>query len=121
MEQSLLIVLIVGRTEGLSWEIEQLARRGHLKNVVFVMPPTKGPDLLQRWTCLRDHVGGLTVDPTEAELRRIRAILLPNHLESASRPLCILSEARDDWSFEAALDAAAGIVTAYNLRSPEVS
>jgi len=92
-----------------------------MKKVVFVMPPSTGSDLLRRWTYLRDHVGGLTVDPTEAELRHIRAILLPDHLESASRPLCILSEVRGDWSYEVTLDTAAGIVIANNLRSPAVS
>jgi hypothetical protein len=47
MDQALLIVVILGRTPWLRWEIEQILSRGHLNKAVFLLPP--GTSRPARW------------------------------------------------------------------------
>ncbi len=124
MEQALLIVVVLGRTEGLSWEIGQLVRSGLTQKLVFLLPPVDGSDFLARWGCLRDHFEGMQAGPSKVDLRRARAVLPPGWHEPGSPPLVILAEDRDDWSYETALGTAATLVTARegteSLRLPPV-
>ena len=55
------IVLAIGATEGLEWEVDALAREGHLARTVFVVPPLAADQVEARWTATRhtlDHAHG---------------------------------------------------------------
>ena len=43
------IVVIIGATEGLHWEVAQLITGGHMDRVVFVFPPVTEDVLHERW------------------------------------------------------------------------
>ncbi|MGH3913359.1 MAG: hypothetical protein ACRDTC_08115, partial [Pseudonocardiaceae bacterium] len=49
MYQSGAIVVTVGRSRGLEWEIQQLIRTGSWRKVVFVFPPVNAEGILERW------------------------------------------------------------------------
>ena len=55
------IVLAIGATGGLEWEVDALAREGHLARTVFVVPPLAAEEVEVRWTATRhalDHAHG---------------------------------------------------------------
>jgi hypothetical protein len=39
MEESILIVLVVGKSDSLAWEIEQIRRHNYLTKTIFIFPP----------------------------------------------------------------------------------
>lgn len=59
IDESSLIVLVLGKTAGLGWEISTLKDRGAWHKALFVLPPTNEPDLYERWSTFHSHV-----DPT---------------------------------------------------------
>lgn len=50
MEDAHAIVMVVGKTEGLAWEIDRVARHGHLDKTVLITPPVGDDDVRERWT-----------------------------------------------------------------------
>ena len=44
-----LIVLTVGRTEGVQWEVEQIRRLGLWPKVILLFPPVSDDELAIRW------------------------------------------------------------------------
>ena len=47
------IAVIIGKTPGLEWEIDTIARHGHLDKTIFLVPPGTADDQRRRWdiTC----------------------------------------------------------------------
>ncbi len=71
MAQAGLILLTIGTTEGLAYEVSQVVARGHLARTVFVFPPVGGVELGQRWSHVwyelrraGADVGPLAADPS---------------------------------------------------------
>jgi hypothetical protein len=84
------IVLAIGATGGLEWEVDALARQGHLARTVFVVPPVAVDEVEARWMATRHaldqahgqlfvapvHVAGtvtIRVDPRNGEVSATRA------------------------------------------------
>jgi hypothetical protein len=60
MYQSGAIVVTVGRSRGIEWEMQELIHKGAWRKVVFVFPPVDATDILRRWekvAPLLHHVG----------------------------------------------------------------
>ncbi|MGH3569332.1 MAG: hypothetical protein ACRDRH_25575 [Pseudonocardia sp.] len=49
MSQSTAIVVTVGRSRGLEWEIQELIRTSSWRKVIFVFPPVGATEILNRW------------------------------------------------------------------------
>jgi hypothetical protein len=52
MYQSGVIVVTVGRSRGLEWEIQELISTGSWRKVIFVFPPVNAMGILERWEAL---------------------------------------------------------------------
>ena len=111
MASAALIVLVAGRSEGLAWELETIVRRGFIGKMVIVFPPpawqTSGDgvaELPARWSALCDTAQevGLAL-PRDIEPVRTWAVLLPG----TGNAVAITCSAKDDWTYETVLDAAA--------------
>ena len=50
------VVVVLGRSEGLVWELNQIVRLGALGKTIFVLPPVKRPGLQKRWLALAGAV-----------------------------------------------------------------
>jgi len=63
------IVLAVGDTPGLAWEVGEIVRSGHLPKTHFIVPPADRAAVVERWaaTCDAIHraVGRLVVPPVD--------------------------------------------------------
>jgi hypothetical protein len=57
VEQSLLVVIIVHKTDGLRWEIAQLGESGSLRKCLFVVPPLAPVEANERWRGLWENSG----------------------------------------------------------------
>ena len=107
MTEADIIVVVLGRTEGLAWEITKLTELGLLSNLIFVLPPISEATLRIRWNYLcdvfdknKEEKGGIKL-PHDADLRRLRAIIYPG----TDKIVGITAEKRDDWTYETVIDA----------------
>lgn len=98
------VVVVLGRTRGLAWEMGEVRRAAALPKVVLVVPPVRREELAERWRVfdelaaqagwpvvpldVRDGALTLTVDAGSGAWRSFRA------------PLA------DEWAYEVAVDAA---------------
>lgn len=100
IDGSILIVVTVGRTEALSWEMGQLRARGALNRSIFLIPPTTLADERARLHALARNLGidAALLDHAQSGLEVI-AIVVP----SLDHPTIITSVAPDDVSFEEAI------------------
>ena len=100
-----LIVLSIGRTQALGWEVERLKQLGALERTVFVIPPVETQDIRARLTIL---AGMLDIDPGlldhQAVGMEVLAVVVPN----GRHPALIVSGVRDDVSYDLAMRNAAG-------------
>jgi hypothetical protein len=53
MRHASIIVLALGRTESLQWELERLAASNLLSRTIVAVPPVKPDEVTQRWATLR--------------------------------------------------------------------
>jgi hypothetical protein len=109
MQRSWMIAAIPGATEGIGWEMNTIVSLGFLPKLVLVLPPTKPVDLRARWEILRSGTLGAIL-PQQIDLSLMRAIVFPK-----GRPVCINGTESNDWTYEAALDEAALVITAQRL------
>jgi hypothetical protein len=102
-----LIVIVLGRTEGLAWELGKLIELRLVRKLVVLFPPISVGELHLRWDALRVHAehAGLAV-PHSIELQGTRAIVFV----APQRAHAIVSKKADDWTYETVLDAAAELV-----------
>jgi hypothetical protein len=99
MTNAALIVVTIGATPGLAWELDTLASSNHLSRTIFVFPPLPADELRQRWNfvtvALRQagtEIGPLGVDPGST----LYAIPGP-------RSLAVIGDRRDEASYQAGL------------------
>jgi hypothetical protein len=105
MAQASIIVLVVGRTEGLNWELGKLIELGLIRKLVLLLPPVPMSELRTRWDNLCDRVSemrGMSL-PRDIDLERARAVVFPTREDVR----IITADKQDDWTYEAVLDAAA--------------
>jgi hypothetical protein len=114
MAQASTIVLAVGRTEGLIWELDTLIKLDLTRKLVLLLPPVQTSDLRPRWDYLRQHATESGVElPEDIDLERARAIVFP----PGRTAYVITADERDDWAYEAALDAAEELIRQWDTSS----
>jgi hypothetical protein len=82
MREALLVVAVAGLTAGLRWELEAIARDGHLSKLLILMPQS---DREQRWAVIRQELQGLS---GLGDMPRVA----PNGL------LCLYATREGDWA-----------------------
>jgi hypothetical protein len=108
MNESSMIALVVGRTEGLGWELNTIIRASLLARLVLVLPPLASTvEIEQRWAATRRvaTAAGLHL-PSQIDSYRVRAIAFSHH--GATR--LVTTDQRNDWAYETALDAAIELI-----------
>lgn len=104
-DEAVVICLMVGKTQGLSWEMNHVASNGLLHKTVFVVPPVGGPERRERLRILADSY---SLDPDVfdpgTKSRDVLAFCWPL---GWSRPLVFSSTAADDISYDIALERCA--------------
>jgi hypothetical protein len=105
MQPAQLVMIVLGRTEGLQWEITTLADLGLLDRTILIVPPDR--NVRPRWAMF------------EAAVRAAgHAVVAPPHLEKtlviapAVGPTAIAFESRSrgEWDYEVALAAALDVL-----------
>jgi hypothetical protein len=104
MKQSGVIVVTVGRSRGLEWEMQELIHSGSWRKAVFVVPPAPGKDLLERWAKLasllqNSGLRGIGLPPASYWL-----LAMTFTAEAEGRYYC--AEYPNAWSYKAAIVAA---------------
>jgi hypothetical protein len=102
MHRSAAIVVAPGLTEGLDWEIGQIAARGHIDKSIFLFPPS--PSGLERFKRLITLLGAEPQARTLAEVR-VKNLLAVCHLADAGW-LAVTAEYATPGVYEAVTDAA---------------
>ena len=104
------IVVILGATEGLEWEVGRIAADGHLDRCLFVFPPVPADVLAQRWgatrAALRSSLGPSAVPDLPLPADRI----LVATVEAPLRCRVAVADVRDEATYRAAVDQAMGTV-----------
>jgi hypothetical protein len=68
MDQAQLVVVVMGASEGVVFEYEQLATRRAVEKVVLVIPPYDRQQLQESWDrFVRHALGGLAVAPPDLD------------------------------------------------------
>lgn len=102
-----LVVVSVGRTPALSWEIGEIRRQGALGRTVFVIPPVSQGDRRARLHLLaaRLEISPGLLDHEEPGLE-VLSVVVPD----GRRPTLVTSGVRDDTSYDLALRTAVAIL-----------
>jgi hypothetical protein len=99
------IVVGVGSTEGLIWELDLLAESGLLDRTILVFPPLDAADLATRWWFTARHLGPALRCPPDL------TPVLGNALVAVVDPdgdlVLIVSNERDEGAYRVALRRAA--------------
>lgn len=98
MHESTLIVLMLGSSQGLAWELLRAHRLRLLRKLVLIFPPAENLD--QRWRALLSHTdaAGLVVLPDDLDVSRVVAL----GWDVDERPVA-LEGPRTEWAYETAL------------------
>jgi hypothetical protein len=104
MHDARLIVLMLGRTEGLAWELLRAHRLDQLRKLILLFPPAS--DLELRWLTLRtrDVVASASLLPDLPDPTRILALVWGENGQSVA-----LEGPRTEWAYEAAIRISADI------------
>jgi hypothetical protein len=104
MEDAALVVIAIGSTDGLLWELEAATRNGHLDRVLLVVPPDDDDSIDARWRATVRAIaeaGGPTIfAPVDAG-----EILVARLGRDGLREV-IVADRRDEYSYVAALERA---------------
>jgi hypothetical protein len=104
MHDAALVVIAIGSTEGLSWEIETATRDRLLDRVLLLVPPDEEETLRLRWRATADAIrasGGPIVDsPVDP------AAILVAQLSADGLRRLVVADRRDEHTYAVAVDAA---------------
>jgi hypothetical protein len=98
---SSMVVLILGRTQGVLWEIQKLVASNLLARTLIIFPPIQGDELRNRWTTVSRECGTATaseVIPIDTTL-----LILPS---GNGEPLCVTGKRRRSYYYREALRVA---------------
>lgn len=104
MHQAALIVIAVGSTPGLLWEIATATHQGLLDRVLLLIPPDREDVLRSRWQATAEAVkaaGGPSLDPPGDPAEFLIAQLSAHGLRHVA-----VADRRDEYAYVAALDQA---------------
>ena len=98
IQAAAIVVLIIGTSQGLAWELARLRDLAQLHKLILLFPPAD--DVVNRWVTLigRDQASGLPILPGEIRPEATLALIYADDLT----PLVIEAK-RDEWSYETAL------------------
>jgi hypothetical protein len=97
IEESALVVVVLGQTEGLFWEYEQLARRR--VSVLAILPPSDANILVDRW----QHFAAIYPPALAIPLEEVTSELpLLVEFHADHEPLIVSGQPRDERSYELA-------------------
>jgi len=101
MRDSRAIVMTIGATEGLRWEVERVAAAEHIAKTIFVFPPLDKASLRDRWEFTADalRTAGVDAPPLALDVATVlTAVLGPAGWRVA------VADTRDDATYRAAID-----------------
>jgi hypothetical protein len=102
------VVVVLGRTEGLAWELQCLARLNATGKLLLVLPPAAEPERRMRGHAFGEIAtrAGLPQLPPDSVDAGLAAVLSPDG--TGWRTFC--GRNRDEWSYEVALETAVMIL-----------
>lgn len=104
-EQSTMIAMTLGRSEGLVWEMRRLATTGMLHKTVFLVPPLPRQERQARLAVLSRELG--ISWPTLDDRGTHRVVLAVCEPLLAPRPVVVVSRGPDDISYDVAIETCA--------------
>ncbi len=107
LEQCGAVVVILGVTEALGWEIEQIIQRRYLHKALFVLPPVGKGQLQKRCERLDHHLRARTGKPLPQPEQLSETLLIGFHRSQA--PFLITARDRLPFSYRVAFATAAQI------------
>ena len=105
MEQSQRIVVILGRTPWVRWELDQIVARGHIEKTIVMPTAASREDLEARWAILSASLAGTPWSTGLAAVREI-AEVRTLHFASGGRVCCTSSAATAPYAYEIAVQLA---------------
>lgn len=118
INESAAILLVLGPTEGLAWEIVRIERDDAIKKSIFILPPLSDVELVRRWDILLNRLDSVSpklsqsfkrVDPTKCN-----AIVVDEEIRAKG----VWAGGRDATACEIALTHALGLVSNAEERTP---
>lgn len=103
MQASRFIAVSIGRSQGVLWELEQLADRELLDRALFLFPPVAASELQARWQTVAGALkrsGAISCEPTLDPASTLVAII------EDGCPLAFTADQRDEAGYRAAIAAA---------------
>lgn len=102
------IVMFIGTTEGLGWEIRRIATKGMLHKLILVFPPVSEGQANMRWEAIAEQLG-------ERRLREqlkfvVQTDLMMVAFEPEGNPFLLNCAERDPQAYRITLEAATQIV-----------
>ncbi len=104
MAEAKAVVITIGRTPGLAWEISHIVQSGHLDKTVLVVPPVDPEEIQLRWNFIADTLASagagehaLSADPACLVAVKVRDVNGPTTAYCADR--------RDEATYRAAVIA----------------
>lgn len=101
MDGALAIVLTIGISDGLQWELEQICQRGHVPKLVIIAPPVMPADITDRLNFVARSLD-LPAQPQIEATTFLAAVVV--HDEQSL--LVVAADRRDESTYRAAVDAA---------------
>lgn len=101
------VVVTIGATAGLEWELAHLASAGHLGKTTFLVPPVSDADTATRWSFTSEalrRAGVVTHPATLATVPTASAITI--QLDAHGGCVVHAADRRDEAAYRAALDQA---------------
>lgn len=100
MSDAAAIAVVIGRTDGLEWEVETIAEQGHLHKTVFFVPPGDPESLRRRWATTQS---GLPEDLRQADLDLTSVLSVQI---AADGSVATVVDRRDEAAYRVAVDYA---------------
>ena len=98
------VVITIGRTPGLAWEIAHIVHAGHLNKTVLVVPPVDPEEILLRWNFIADTLA--SAGAGEHVISADPACLVAVKVRVAERPTTVYcADRRDEATYRAAVIA----------------
>jgi hypothetical protein len=114
-----LIVITVGATPGLAWEVQHIVRSGYLDKAVFVVAPVAEPERRRRWHFILETLRQEGVSVLARSDLPDSAIIVVVAGNGAT--VVVGADRRDESTYRAAIDVAAGARTIPDSTRPATS
>jgi hypothetical protein len=113
------IVVVLGRTEGLAWELETIERLGAMQRTIVVVPPLGREEIARRWEAFDQVAERAGWPPVPADVRQRALVAVaaansatqnpPDHSHGAAGSSSwsgFAGRDPDEWHYEVAIEAA---------------